>query len=905
MASKEPEVHRLGLGRIVVDGNRQPIVRVATLTLKDQDPDKHIMQVHVDGSTLVSEEVLDIKCPRLTNSQAQWDLGTLKERKSTGGEQFLSISEQKMLQFTLPSSETDGQTIAHRTELKTIQLFILKPQHFHTAVNYLSQNAGMRHCHLKNVSANLMDANAPRNTQSQPREPSTTSTMKPPVGPPMGPRVRPLSQASVFGPVRLSPAQFIGRPQTARPNSMFVNGDPTQNPPKPGSTVPVPGRMPQGHRYQPIQRPGPQEPRGFLTPDVASQRQWFSSVGAGAGGAGIGDTTPLYGHTVRRDSMAGHVPLSRSMQHNRREPPTLNHQIETGTDHVSVGPCHGSLDGQFADQAGQASSSARRSISKRTSPFTEHTSPRLPPEIPASRSPSISERGVAINIQVLGPPDEPSYSEPSPKIQWKFTLHLLSSTKMWELCLHAASYMRREYDVTMDGRALAVQNRAGAVFKHQDSLSKAMLQGEPLILIERRHVGMAHRVPANFDRSSMDPLHLDCTSQADNSARSERRLVGRAQTFPANFNRSSMDPLYPGWTSQDEADQVPPPRQLPFPLVAAPAQSRSSSVIVTPQFPLSERPNLINTGVRTRASEQIEKATSQNISTKAATKKQLGSRHKRPPSASKRPASSVGRSKLDSMSVTIQPPEPRALRKRPATSLGIQRKRKAPSSNEGVSAALPSVIECVPPDAEVSKQEMAKTPCMGCRRKKRKCNRLKPSCDPCLKDDRTCIYPNNEDTVATGSIADQARKGDGLEIFSHPMALRSQAVVSLPVMSDASTQTSHSKESRDIATQTQAAEPDNIEVDMKDVGTDPCNLYTDASVETEGCDDIWLPFCQATEVVVWACRRSEEHRPKAVEIFKVTDPSHEDYASQLEQAAVYAARFEKELREKCEEVLRR
>lgn len=56
MASKDPKLHRLGLGRIVVEGYRQPIVRVATLTLKDEDPNKHIMQVHVDGSTLVSEK---------------------------------------------------------------------------------------------------------------------------------------------------------------------------------------------------------------------------------------------------------------------------------------------------------------------------------------------------------------------------------------------------------------------------------------------------------------------------------------------------------------------------------------------------------------------------------------------------------------------------------------------------------------------------------------------------------------------------------------------------------------------------------------------------------------------------------------------------------------------------------
>lgn len=63
MSSKEPQIHRLGLGRIVVEGNLQPIVRVATLTLKDEEPDKHIMQVHVDGSTLVSEKVLNINTP--------------------------------------------------------------------------------------------------------------------------------------------------------------------------------------------------------------------------------------------------------------------------------------------------------------------------------------------------------------------------------------------------------------------------------------------------------------------------------------------------------------------------------------------------------------------------------------------------------------------------------------------------------------------------------------------------------------------------------------------------------------------------------------------------------------------------------------------------------------------------
>ncbi|KAG6361132.1 hypothetical protein INS49_009356 [Diaporthe citri] len=248
------------------------------------------------------------------------------------------------------------------------------------------------------------------------------------------------------------------------------------------------------------------------------------------------------------------------------------------------------------------------------------------------------------------------------------------------------------------------------------------------------------------------------------------------------------------------------------------------------------------------------------------------------------------------MSATTHPSEARSLTKRPETSLGIQRKRKAPSSNEEVSAATPPVIESVLSGAEVSTQEMAKSACMGCRNKKRKCNRLKPACGQCVKDNRPCTYPNIQETATTGSIGD---------IVNHPMVLRSEAVISIPVMSDASTQTSHSREFRDIAIQTHAAEPDKIEVDMKDEGTDPCNQYIDASMETEGCDDIWLPFAQAAEVVVWACRRSEEQRPKAVEIFKIIDPSHEGYQSQVEQAGVYAAKFETELREKCERVLRR
>lgn len=809
-----------------------------------------------------------------------------------------------MLQFTLPLPESEEQTIARGTKLKTIQLFILKSQDFHTAVNYLSHNAGMRHCHLKNVSANLMDTNARRNSQSQPQESSSTSTMGPPMGPPMvppmGPPMVPPMEPETFGwrrPVKIIPGSFS---RGTNPYPMLV-GDYTQRPRRLGPTVY--GRIPsQEHPYRPSPSAGPQNPPAFYTRKGSRNTQWLRSRGPGVGV--LGDRMPLYARSVSHASMASHAPSPRPMQHNGLKPPPSNHQLNTESDDVPDGAVHDRFDGQPADQADQASSSARRTVSMMASPLEEKQSYRLPSERPASRSPSIPKREVPVNIQVLEPPDESSYPDSGPKIRWEFTLHLPPSTMMWVLCLHAANHIYREYRSTVDSMALEVRSRNGTIFEDQDILSEVVLQGEPFILIERRHADTSQPVPANFNRSSVDPLQLDSTPQADNSTRSERRLVDRAQMFPASFDRSSIDPLCPGWASHDEADRVPSPRQLPFPLVAAPAPPRSSSPTVAAQVSLSERPDLMNTSTRTRASEQLEQPISQNIRTKAATKKQPGSRQKRAPSASKRPASSAAASKLVP-SATTQLSELQALKKRPETSLGIARKRKAPSSNEGVSPAMPPVIESVPSGAEVSKQEMATTSCVGCKNKRRKCNRLKPACDQCLKDNRQCIYPNNQETAATGSVADQACKGNGLEIVNHPMVLRSQAVHSLPVMSDASTQTSHSRKSRNIATQTQVIEPNQNEVDMKDVGTDPCNLYTDASTETDGCDDIWLPFSKAAEVVVWACRRSEEMRPIAVEIFKITDPFHPDYRSQVEQAMVYAIRWEKELREKCEEVLRR
>lgn len=194
---------------------------------------------------------------------------------------------------------------------------------------------------------------------------------------------------------------------------------------------------------------------------------------------------------------------------------------------------------------------------------------------------------------------------------------------------------------------------------------------------------------------------------------------------------------------------------------------------------------------------------------------------------------------------------------------------------------------------------------MGCRNKKRKCNRVKPVCGPCLKDNRPCTYPNIQEPAATVSTADKACGGEGPENIAHPMGLVGQAVTPLPVMSDALTQTSYTWNSRDIATQTQLVENGQEDVDMVDVGTDPCSLYTDAGTETGRCNDIWFPFSQCAEVMIWAGKRSEDQIEKAAEVLRITNPSHEDYRSKVEKAAVYAVEFEKEIRDKCEEILRR
>lgn len=361
----------------------------------------------------------------------------------------------------------------------------------------------------------------------------------------------------------------------------------------------------------------------------------------------------------------------------------------------------------------------------------------------------------------------------------------------------------------------------------------------------------------------------------------------------------SKGPCFP---ADDELDQVPPPRQLPFSMATPFDRPRPSSSTVADQSPLGERPDLLNTSFGTRTNEQPVQPTSQNIGTKTATRKQPSSRQKRPPAVSRRAASSASGSKLDFESAPKQPAEPLTPARRSETSLGIHHKRKKPSSDAPVSGAMSPVMDSAQSGAKRSRQTPA---CVKCRIKKIRCDRAKPICGACLKDNGSCVYGDTKETAATGSTVDKANKSHRLETVVHPMGLRSQAVTSHPAMSDALTQSPSSWESRDTATQTQLVKHGKQDVDMVDVGTEPCSLYIDASTETDGCNDIWFPFSQCAEVMIWAGRRSEEQIEKAAEVLKTTDPSHEDYRSKVEQAAMYAVEFEKEIRDKCEEILRR
>ncbi|KAL1862642.1 hypothetical protein Daus18300_008440 [Diaporthe australafricana] len=501
MASKGPKIYRLDLGRIVVDGNRQPIIHVATLTLKDEGQDNHSMQVHVDGYTL-----------------AQWDLGSHGDRDSTGGEQFFSLNDQKMLQLTLPLLE-DGKDSPRESLLKTVQVFLLKHEHFHTAVNYLSKDVGMRHVPLEHRLPKPLDVPAPEQTFAwhQPQGLPGSSLMGPPVRNPGR-----ASSQGLQGRHRQSPALPVQRPYSVNSNRNNVPIDPN-------------------YRFQPNLRRGP---RASFPQNGLSRRHHLPNKSPVV--EAIGTMAQQYQFPIRRASMAGNAPSGFPLHHNGREPVTSVHQDRRDTDYVHDDFHHHIAHKESAYLARHIPSSASKTYLYQPSPSSS-----MPRETPAPRPRPRSAVGRLVRVQVLDPYVEHNHPHSQRRTRWEFALTLLPSTKVWELCVHAASYLNQHFEAGMDGTNLSAQGADGIAFGDQETVSEMVNPEETVFLAERNPPVMVQPNHAGFHMSSSDPLQPDWASPTPNpdvsdpaSSRNKRRKL-------------HLDAI-------DEDDQVPPPRELPF-----------------------------------------------------------------------------------------------------------------------------------------------------------------------------------------------------------------------------------------------------------------------------------------------------------------------------------------------------
>lgn len=801
----------------------------------------------------------------------------LRERNLLA-DKFFSITEQKMLQLTLPLFEPNGQKVA---TMKTIQLFILTVKDFRIAVDYLSTNAGMRHCQINEVLQDLRGPNFSRPTPvSRPRHSTGMSLMRPPTAPLMERPMRPQSQTSVHPIVKYSPLEPVYRPQTARPSLTRGPGISSQSPSTPGPFVPV-SRRPSSreHGYSSNPMLGPPGRRSSFVPGDFSYRRPMLSMDTDGGD--LGDRRSLYDHQAHLDSINSHSPPDPLRPSDWRPLPSSTETIADFGE-VPDGRYHHRFSGQPPSSSGQTFPSARRTINTTTYPLERRLLPRPLASRATSRSSTLSDRGVPIRIQVIDPLDEPNHAlwSINPKIRWEFTLHLLPTTKIWELCLHAAGYISREYHATVDGNTLAAQSTEGTPFKHEDSLSDEVLQGQTIRLIEGGPSSMAQSLSANLRRSSLKPLHSGLRSEAS-------RLDGGRHASPPN----------PFPHGIDDDDCVPPPRQLPFRVATTPAPLRSPTSNPAARPPLSERTDLMNANPRSHPDQTSAQPASQETGKRAVASKQSNNSQRHLIAIPRRRASSATGSKLDSATVTAIASESRTSGKRSETSLGTRRKRKAPSSDTGVSAAVLPIVH------KSGANDLSTRSCMGCRNKKRKCDRSKPACGPCRKDKRPCTYPNIPVEAVPSHSPEKPREKPGLDTDSHPMILRGQAPEFAPISSDASAQTNHATMFRDIGTQSEAIVHVKQDAEMKDVGTDPSNVYTHACTETDMCDDLWVPFSRCAQLVLWANDQYKRTVQQAADILRTTDPSQDDYKDKLTQAAVYAGEFMDEFRDKYAQAL--
>lgn len=348
-------------------------------------------------------------------------------------------------------------------------------------------------------------------------------------------------------------------------------------------------------------------------------------------------------------------------------------------------------------------------------------------------------------------------------------------------------------------------------------------------------------------------------------------------------------------------DEVPPPRKLPFASASTNTIMTAAQLLPQARASPAQLPTLANGDSTTTVQEVSSLQRVNNDAGKGAEKKRPASRQG--PLASN---GSRSRRKLESTQGVAsiytndlrvsEESSGRAIPSQPGvlTRSATARMNKGQTTENQQQAgvvAIDSVVQHA--NAKAPTGELVGNGCIRCRNRRWQCDLLKPACGSCKLDGRKCTYANLSD--------------DGEHILSDKgmgrlATVGGQMPATAPVTRDAATQVSGRMQ--DVAVQADGADETPDEVRMEDAATNTTSTYADALVSTANSDDIWLPFSQAVQLVLWAKDRREEQRKIIGEVLRTTDLSKMDYEDKISLAKQYDTAFESALRERCEEVVR-
>lgn len=150
-------------------------------------------------------------------------------------------------------------------------------------------------------------------------------------------------------------------------------------------------------------------------------------------------------------------------------------------------------------QAGTTTPRHKHPTPKQTSSLTPFRKPQPTAAMKVARTPSsrsvVSARSIAsslstpivtvpvkVHILALSDRDNQPYHTVEPK--YTCTLKLMSNTKIKEVCLHAADYLARKFDIVLDGLRFEVRDEEGYLFSRAEMISEEVLDGDALYLIE-------------------------------------------------------------------------------------------------------------------------------------------------------------------------------------------------------------------------------------------------------------------------------------------------------------------------------------------------------------------------------------------------------------------------------------